>query len=171
MNGLETSKFASITTHPALRQRLNAAVQYNEENHSLIKWLMAACHITWTDKSDIPLNTGLWSSMEDLQNYIWESDMKEAICEEDFESPDLMKVKSGFSRNEGSHPAASSTTSVWYFGFHTESPSGLRGHNATGCPIGGRSGGDRAPAGQVQCPNGGGKVGCPSTTTTEETCP
>ena len=66
VNGPEISKLASITTHPALRQRLYAAVQHNEENHSLITWLMA----TWTNKSDIPLNTGLWSSMEDLQNYI-----------------------------------------------------------------------------------------------------
>ena len=70
VNGTEISKLASITTHPALRQRLNAAVQYNEENHSLIKWLMAACCAAWTNKSDIPLNTSLWSPMEDLQNYI-----------------------------------------------------------------------------------------------------
>ena len=79
VNGPEISKLAFITTHPALRQRLYAAVQHNEENHSLTAWLMAACHITWTNKSDIPLNTGLWSSAEDVQNYIRELGMKEAI--------------------------------------------------------------------------------------------
>ena len=70
VNGPEISKLASITTHPALRQRLYAAMQHSEENHSLITWLMAACCATWTNKTDIPLNTSLWSSMEDLQNYI-----------------------------------------------------------------------------------------------------
>jgi len=69
VNGSEISKLTSITTHPALRQRIYA-VQHSEENHSLIKWLMAACCAAWTNKSDIPLNTSLWSSMEDLQNYI-----------------------------------------------------------------------------------------------------
>lgn len=67
VNGPEISKLASITTHLALRQRLYAAVQHNEENHSLIAWLMAACRVTWANKTDIPLNTGLWSSMEDLK--------------------------------------------------------------------------------------------------------
>ena len=43
VNGPEISKLASITTHPALRQRLYATVQHNEENHSLIQWLMAVC--------------------------------------------------------------------------------------------------------------------------------
>ena len=79
VNGPEISKLTSITTHPALRQRLHATVQHNEENCSLMKWLMAACHATRTNKSDILLNMGLWSSMEDLQNYIQELGMKEAI--------------------------------------------------------------------------------------------
>ena len=56
---------------------------------------MAACHATWTNKSDIPLNTGLWPSMEVSQNYIRELGMKEAIYEEDFESPDMMKFSAG----------------------------------------------------------------------------
>ena len=38
----------------------------------IIDWLMAACCMAWPNKSDIPLHTGLWSSMEDLQNYIHE---------------------------------------------------------------------------------------------------
>lgn len=58
-NGLEILKLASIITHPALRERLYAAVQHNEDNHPLIKWLMAAYHITWPNKTDIPLNIGL----------------------------------------------------------------------------------------------------------------
>lgn len=95
VNGPEISKLASITTHPALRQRLYAAVQHNEENHSLIAWLMAACRVTWANKTDIPLNTGLWSSMEDLQNYIRELGMKEAIYEDNFESPDMIKFSAG----------------------------------------------------------------------------
>ena len=95
VNGSEISKLASITTHLALRQRLYAAVQHNEENHSLITSLTATCHETWTNKSDIPLNIGLWSSVEDLQNYIQELGMKEAIYEEDFESSDMMKFSAG----------------------------------------------------------------------------
>lgn len=59
MSGQEILKLASITTHPVLRQRLFATVQYNEKNHSLIQWLMAARHIMSTNKSDIPLNMGL----------------------------------------------------------------------------------------------------------------
>jgi len=95
VNGPEISKLASITTHPALRQRLHASFQYNEENHSLITWLMATCCATWTNKSDMPLNTNLRSSMEDVQNYIRELGMKEAIYEEDFESPDTIKFSAG----------------------------------------------------------------------------
>lgn len=89
VNGLEISKLASITTHPELRQRLYAAIQHNEENHSMATWLMAACRATWTNKNDIPLITSLWSSTEDLQNYIRELSMKVAIYEEDFESLDI----------------------------------------------------------------------------------
>jgi len=36
INGLQISKLASITAHPALRQKLYAIVRYNDENHSLI---------------------------------------------------------------------------------------------------------------------------------------
>lgn len=64
VNGLDIWKLASITAHPALRLSLYTTFQNNEENHSEIKWLMAACCITWPNKSDIALNTDLWSSME-----------------------------------------------------------------------------------------------------------
>lgn len=56
---------------------------------------MAACRITWPNKSDVPKNTGLWTSMEDLQNYIREIGMKEAIYDDDFESPGLVKFSAG----------------------------------------------------------------------------
>ena len=68
INGPEISKLASITTHLAVRQRLYAAVIHNDENHSLIQWLMVAYRLTWPNKSDIPINMGLWTSMEELQN-------------------------------------------------------------------------------------------------------
>lgn len=58
INGQEISKLASITTHSALRQRLYATVMRNEENHSLIQWIMAACKITWPNESNVPMNTG-----------------------------------------------------------------------------------------------------------------
>lgn len=70
VNGPEISKLAPMVVHPPLRQRLYAGVQYTNENHSIIDWLMAACHMVWPNKSDIPLHTELWSSMEDHQNYI-----------------------------------------------------------------------------------------------------
>ena len=161
VNGPEISKLASITTHPALRQRLYAAVQHNEENHSLITWLMAACRTTWPNKSDIPLNMGLWSSMEDLQNYIRELGKKEAIYVEDSESLDLMKFSVGmWDLIQQQVPPHQYGTLVSILNPLVASEA------TTGCPIGGRSGGDRAPARQAQCPNGGGKVGHPSATTT-----
>ena len=67
VNGPEVSKLATMTVHPALRQRQYAAVQYNNENHSVIDWLMAACRMVCLNKPDILLNTGLWSSMEDFK--------------------------------------------------------------------------------------------------------
>lgn len=95
INGPELSKLASITTHPALRQKLYATVIRNDENHSLIQWLMAVCRLTWSNRSDVPKNTGLWTSVEDLQNYIKELGMKEAIYDNAFESPDLVEFSAG----------------------------------------------------------------------------
>jgi len=95
VNGLEISKLATMTVHPALRQRLYAGIQYTNENHSVITWLMAACHVVWPNKSDIPLNTGLWSSMEDLQNYIRELGVRQVIYEDSFESPDTVRFLAG----------------------------------------------------------------------------
>ena len=95
VNGPETSKLATMTVHPALRQRLYASIEYTNENHSIIDWLMVACHMVWPSKSDIPLHTGLWSSMEDLQNYIHESGIREAICEDTFDNPDMVRFSAG----------------------------------------------------------------------------
>ena len=89
INELEISKLATMMLHPALRQRLYAGIQYTNENHSVIDWLMVACHVVWPKKSDTPLNTGLWSTMEDLQNYICELGIREAIYEDPFERPHL----------------------------------------------------------------------------------
>jgi len=58
VNGPEISKLATMTVHPALRQRLYAGVQFPDENHSVVDWLMAACRMVWPNKSDIPLNSG-----------------------------------------------------------------------------------------------------------------
>lgn len=43
----------------------------------------------------MPLNTGSSTSMGDLQNYIRELGMKEAVCEDAFESLDVMKFSAG----------------------------------------------------------------------------
>lgn len=91
VNGLEIPKLATMTVHPALRQRLYMGIQYANENHSIIDWLMAACRMVWPNKSDIPLHTGLWSSMEDLQNYICELGIREAIYEDTFDSSDMVR--------------------------------------------------------------------------------
>jgi len=95
VSGPEISKLATMTVHPALRQRLYAGVQFPDENHSVVDWLMAACRIVWPNKSDIPLNSGLWSTMEDLQNYICELGIREAIYEDSFEGPDMVKFSAG----------------------------------------------------------------------------
>jgi len=91
VNGPEMSKLATIALHPAVRQRLYAAIQYSNENHSIIDWLMAACRMVWPNKTDIPLNIGLWSSMEDFR----ELGMREAIYEDSYDSPDMIKVSAG----------------------------------------------------------------------------
>ena len=56
---------------------------------------MAECWMVWPNKTDIPLNTGLWSSMEDLQNYIRELGMRKAIYEDSYDSPDMIKFSAG----------------------------------------------------------------------------
>jgi len=56
---------------------------------------MAACHMVWPNKSDIPLHTGLWSSMDGLQNYICELGMREAIYEDTFDSPAKVRFSAG----------------------------------------------------------------------------
>ena len=91
VSGPEISKLVTMTVHPALRQGLYAGVQFPDENHSVVYWLMAACHMVWPNKSDIPLNSGLWSTMEDLQNYISELGIREVIYEDSLEGPDMVK--------------------------------------------------------------------------------
>lgn len=95
VNGPEISKLASMIVHPALRQRLYAGFLYTNENHSIIDWLMAICRMVWPNKSGIPLHTRLWSSKEDLQNYIHELGIEEVIYEEKFESPDMVRFSAG----------------------------------------------------------------------------
>ena len=63
VNGQKIHKLATVTVHPALRQRLYADNQYLKENQSIIEWLTAACHMEWANKSDIPLHTGMSFSM------------------------------------------------------------------------------------------------------------
>ena len=95
LSGPEIPQLATMTVHPALRQRLYTGVQFPYENHSMVNWLMAACHVVWPNKSDIPLNSGLWSTMEDLQNYICELGIREVIYEDSFEGPDMVKFSAG----------------------------------------------------------------------------
>jgi len=95
LNVLEISKLATMTVYPALRQRLYAGVQYTNENLSIIDWLMAACRMVRPNKSDIPLHTWMWSSVEDLQNYIRELGIREAIYEDSFDSPGMVKFSAG----------------------------------------------------------------------------
>ena len=92
INGPKISKLASTATHLALRQMLYAIVIHNDENHSLIQWLMVAYRLTWHNKSVVLINTGLWTSMEELQNYIRELCIREAIYEDSFDSPDTVRV-------------------------------------------------------------------------------
>lgn len=94
---------------------------------------MAVCRITWPYKSDVLINAGLWTSMEELQIYIRELGKKEAIYDDAFQSPDLVK----FDGDEGPHIRTSSSPPVWHTGVRTEPLSGLRGHHPTGCPIDG----------------------------------
>ena len=95
VSGPEISKLVTMTVHPALRQGLYAGVQFPDENHSVVYWLMAACHMVWPNKSDIPLNSGLWSTMEDLQNYISELGIREVIYEDLSEDPDTVNFSAG----------------------------------------------------------------------------
>lgn len=56
---------------------------------------MAACQLTWPSKLDIPTHSGMWNSMEFLQNYIRELSVRDATFEDAFESPDLVKFTVG----------------------------------------------------------------------------
>ena len=146
INELEISKLATMMLHPALRQRLYAGIQYTNENYSVINWLMAACCVVWPNKSDIPLNKGLWSSMEDLQNYIRELGIREAINEDSFQSPDIVRFLAdmrGLILQQV--PSHLYRTLVSMLNPLVASESG-----PAGCPISGQLGGDRAPADQVQ---------------------
>lgn len=89
INGLEVSKLASITIHPTLRQGRHATAMRNDKNHALIQWIMAACKITLPNKSHVPVNTGLWTLMEKLQNFIITGN-EETIYDDTFESTDLV---------------------------------------------------------------------------------
>jgi len=59
-------------------------------------------------KIDIPLHTGLWSSMEDLQNYMCELGIRERIYEDTFESLDMVRFSVGMRdlilQRASSHP-------------------------------------------------------------------
>lgn len=70
VNRPEISKHTSIVLHPALGQRLYAAIQHHDENHLLMDWLMVVCLVTWPNKADISLHMGLWTSMEDFQTSV-----------------------------------------------------------------------------------------------------
>ena len=76
---------------------------------------MAACCMVWSNKSDIPLRTGLWSSMEDLQT-IRELGMREAIYEDTFDSPDMVKFSAGMT---DLILQQSPSYLVWNLEFHT----------------------------------------------------
>lgn len=91
VNGPEISKLAANTTHPALRQRLYATVLHNEEKHSLIQWFIAVCWITWPNKLDLPIHSGLWNAIALLQDYILDICIRESTYEDTFESLDLVK--------------------------------------------------------------------------------
>jgi len=43
---------------------------HSDKNHALIQGIMAPCRIMLPNKRHVPLNTGLWTLMEELQNYI-----------------------------------------------------------------------------------------------------
>jgi len=84
VNGPEISKLATMTVHPALRQRLFVGVQYTNGNHSIVDLLMAACRMVWPNKSDIPLQTG-------FQSYICELGIREVIYEDPFNIQDMVR--------------------------------------------------------------------------------
>lgn len=92
VNGSEISRLASIMIKSALKQRLYATVTHSKENHSLTQWIMAASQLTWLNKPVISTHSGLWNTIEELQNYIWKLGRREAIYENTLESPDLVTV-------------------------------------------------------------------------------
>ena len=132
VNGMEISKLATMIVHPALRQRLYAGVQYLNENHSIIEWLMAACHMVWPNKSDIPLHTGMWSSMKEDQNYIRELGIREAIYEDTFDGPVMVKFSAGMREL-----ILQQAPSHLYCTLVSILNGGLRSSSPAGCPVSG----------------------------------
>lgn len=102
---------------------------------------------SWPNKSELLINTGLRSSMEQLHNHPRESGMKEATHDDAFESPDLVKFSAAM-RELTFQP--SSSPPRWHTGGHTEALRHLGGHHPAGCPIAGWSRAGRAPSHQVQ---------------------
>lgn len=126
---------------------------------------MAVSQVTWPNKNDASLDTGLQQSVEDLQNYIRELGMKEAVYEDAFRSLDLMTFSSGM------RDLILQQGPLYQYGTLASIVRHLGGCNTMGCPTDQVSVGDRVPTGNVQCPNCGGEVGGPSATMTSETGP
>jgi len=100
----------------------------------------------WPNKSAIPLNTGLRSSVEDLQNHVCELGVREARTllpkEGSFESPARVRFLAGM--RDLPLPSIRDPS------FCMQPPGGLSACGPAGCPISGQPEGDRAPAEQAQ---------------------
>ena len=71
--------------------------------------------------------------MENLQNYIRELRVREAIYEYLFDSPEMVRFSAGMRLDFTSGPFPS----IWHISFYTESPGGLRSGSPEGCPTSG----------------------------------
>lgn len=83
VNGPGMSKLVSITSRPAMWQRLHSTVRHDDENHSILQRLVAVCKLTWPNEGNVSTHSRMWDNMEDLQTYISELGMKVAIYKED----------------------------------------------------------------------------------------
>lgn len=132
---LQISKLIANITHPALKQKLYATVQHNEENHSLIQWLMSACSVMRPDKSDILLNMSLWIIHGRFTKLHWGTGHEGSNLWLFLWKLRPCKI---FIRNEGPHIATGTIPSVRHHVISNELPSGLGGHSITDHPVSGR---------------------------------
>lgn len=108
LTGLDMSKTASVTRHPALWEHLYGAID-ERKVISLLSWIMAACCTTWPSEGDVPTPPLHWQTMEKLQDVLRKLGMKPTIYAQHYRGPDNELFTAGMKNT-----ALQSAPGQWY---------------------------------------------------------